>query len=212
MCVGLAVDYAVHFTHFYNEAPGNRFEKAQGALHGVGVSVIGGAVTTAGAAIPMMISPNSQGFHEASPLALQLYNILAAAALCVSVHSEASAIRSVTMHGCTLNLRCIRGPLCPLVLALMHSRYRRECSSSVWRSSLLSSPSSSSSRSSWSAAPRARRATSSLCTVSSAEALPRQARARQRPRREAQWPTERWRSRRMQQRHGPPARVCALVS
>ena len=93
MCVGLAVDYAVHFTHFYNEAPGNRFEKAQGALHGVGVSVIGGAVTTAGAAIPMMISPNSQGFHEASPLALQLYNILAAAALCVSVHSEASAVR-----------------------------------------------------------------------------------------------------------------------
>ena len=68
----------------------------------------------------------------------------------------------------------------------MHSRYRRDCSSSVWRSSLLSSPSSSSSRSSWSAAPRARRATSSLCTVSSAEALPRQARARQRPRREAQ--------------------------
>ena len=56
----------------------------------------------------------------------------------------------------------------------------------MWRSSLLSSPSSSSSRSSWSAAPRARRATSSLCTVSSAEALPRQARARQRPRREAQ--------------------------
>ena len=39
MIVGMAVDYAVHFTHFYNEAQGNRYEKAQGALHGVGVSV-----------------------------------------------------------------------------------------------------------------------------------------------------------------------------
>ena len=28
MAVGLAVDYAVHITHFYNEAAGNRCEKA----------------------------------------------------------------------------------------------------------------------------------------------------------------------------------------
>ena len=76
MCVGLAVDYAVHFTHFYNEAPGNRFEKAQGALHGVGVSVIGGAVTTAAAAIPLMTSPHQQSFYEASLLALQPYTYI----------------------------------------------------------------------------------------------------------------------------------------
>eukprot|EP00964_Phaeocystis_antarctica_P000311 scaffold163_cov69-Phaeocystis_antarctica.AAC.1 len=50
----------------------------------------------------------------------------------------------------------------------MHSFTRRECSSSVWLSSVSSSPSSSSSRSSWSAAPRARRATSSLSSAASA--------------------------------------------
>merc|ERR1719329_787802 len=65
MIVGMAVDYAVHFTHFYNEAQGNRYDKAQGALHGVGVSVVGGAVTTAGAAIPLIFAPNFQFFHQA---------------------------------------------------------------------------------------------------------------------------------------------------
>ena len=65
MVVGMAVDYAVHFTHFYNEAQGNRYEKAQGALHGVGVSVVGGAVTTAGAAIPLIFAPNFEFFHMA---------------------------------------------------------------------------------------------------------------------------------------------------
>lgn len=65
MIVGMAVDYAVHFTHFYNEAEGTRYDKAQGALHGVGVSVVGGAVTTAGAAIPLIFAPNFQFFHQA---------------------------------------------------------------------------------------------------------------------------------------------------
>ena len=45
----MSVDYAAHLVHFYNEMGGDRFDKVQGALHGVGVSVIGGAVTTAGA-------------------------------------------------------------------------------------------------------------------------------------------------------------------
>ena len=92
MCVGLAVDYAVHFTHFYNEAPGNRYEKAQGALHGVGISVVGGAVTTAGAAIPLMAAPNTYSFHQASPLALQPFtHIRRCSPMCI--YSEASAIR-----------------------------------------------------------------------------------------------------------------------
>ena len=38
---------------FYNEMGGTRYEKAQGALHGVGVSVIGGAVTTGGTALSL---------------------------------------------------------------------------------------------------------------------------------------------------------------
>ena len=41
MIVGMSVDYAAHLTHFYNEAGGTRYEKAQGALHGVGLSVVG---------------------------------------------------------------------------------------------------------------------------------------------------------------------------
>ena len=68
MVVGLSVDYAVHVTHFYNEAHGNRYEKAQGALHGVGISVVGGAVTTAGAALPLIFAPNLHFFHQASSL------------------------------------------------------------------------------------------------------------------------------------------------
>ena len=32
---------------------GSRYEKVQGALHGVGVSVIGGAVTTGGTSLPL---------------------------------------------------------------------------------------------------------------------------------------------------------------
>ena len=58
MAVGLAVDYAVHIVHFYNEASGNRYEKSQDALHGVGISIIGGAITTGGAALPLLFCPN----------------------------------------------------------------------------------------------------------------------------------------------------------
>ena len=84
MVVGMAVDYAVHFTHFYNEAHGNRFEKAQGALHGVGVSVVGGAVTTAGAALPLIFAPNFQFFHQAIPLS----PCCTVCTLCVSAHQR----------------------------------------------------------------------------------------------------------------------------
>ena len=87
MVVGMAVDYAVHFTHFYNEAHGSRFEKAQGALHGVGVSVVGGAVTTAGAALPLIFAPNFQFFHQAIPLFILLHRMYV---MCVCA-SEASA-------------------------------------------------------------------------------------------------------------------------
>ena len=53
-------------THFYNEAGGTRYEKAQGALHGVGLSVVGGALTTFCAAIPLLFTQiiffNEMGF------------------------------------------------------------------------------------------------------------------------------------------------------
>ena len=88
MVVGLAVDYAVHFTHFYNEAIGNRYEKAQGALHGVGISVLGGALTTAGAALPLIFAPNFQFFHQALPLILRPIRIRPCVLLCVSVHQR----------------------------------------------------------------------------------------------------------------------------
>ena len=54
LAIGMSVDYAVHLAHFYNEAPGTRYEKAQAALHGVGISVIGGAITTVVAATPLL--------------------------------------------------------------------------------------------------------------------------------------------------------------
>lgn len=56
MVVGMSVDYAAHLTHFYNEAGGTRYEKSQGALHGVGLSVVGGALTTFCAAIPLLFT------------------------------------------------------------------------------------------------------------------------------------------------------------
>jgi len=65
MVIGLAVDYSVHLVHFYNEAPGDRYEKTQHALHGVGISIVGGAVTTGGAAIPLMMAPNFVFFQMA---------------------------------------------------------------------------------------------------------------------------------------------------
>ena len=54
LAVGMSVDYAVHLSHFYNEASGTRYEKTQEALHGVGISVIGGAITTVVAATPLL--------------------------------------------------------------------------------------------------------------------------------------------------------------
>ena len=113
MCVGLAVDPAVHFTHFYNEATGNRFEKTQAALHGVGVSVIGGAVTTAAAAIPLMTSPHAQSFYEASPLALQPYTYIRRCGPYVCICSFRGISNQMRhdarmMH---LEFRCSRGPL-----------------------------------------------------------------------------------------------------
>ena len=65
MAVGLAVDYAVHIVHFYNEANGSRYEKTADALHGVGISVIGGAVTTGGAATPLLFAKNFVFFQMA---------------------------------------------------------------------------------------------------------------------------------------------------
>lgn len=65
LCVGLSVDYAVHLVHFYNEAGGSRYEKAQAAYHGVGISIVGGCVTTAGAAIPLMLAQHTMFFRMA---------------------------------------------------------------------------------------------------------------------------------------------------
>ena len=57
ICVGMSIDYAVHLSHFYNNAVGTRYEKTRDAIHGVGVSVIGGAITTMGAvSLPGQIS------------------------------------------------------------------------------------------------------------------------------------------------------------
>merc|ERR1719240_21792 len=53
LSIGLAVDYDVHITHFYSVASGTRQEKVTEALCGVGVSIIGGALTTMGAGLPL---------------------------------------------------------------------------------------------------------------------------------------------------------------
>jgi len=65
MATGMSVDYAVHLGHFYNDQPGMRFEKAQMALHGVGLSVCGGALTTGGAALPLTLAQHFLFFEEA---------------------------------------------------------------------------------------------------------------------------------------------------
>jgi hypothetical protein len=54
MTIGLAVDYAVHLAHFYNEHPGKRYAKVQAAIHEVGQSVLNGALTTLGAGLPLL--------------------------------------------------------------------------------------------------------------------------------------------------------------
>lgn len=64
MIVGMSVDYAAHLVHFYNEMGGTRYAKVQGALHGVGISVIGGALTTAGAAAPLLFTRHFTFFKE----------------------------------------------------------------------------------------------------------------------------------------------------
>lgn len=55
LVVGMAIDYSVHLAHFYNHAHGTRYEKAREAMFGVGVSVLGGAITTIGAGIPLFM-------------------------------------------------------------------------------------------------------------------------------------------------------------
>lgn len=52
---GMAIDYAVHLAHFYKHASGTRVERATSALHGVGLSIIGGAITTMGAGAPQFM-------------------------------------------------------------------------------------------------------------------------------------------------------------
>ena len=56
LAIGLAVDYDVHLTHFYNEAKGTRREKAIEALSSVGISIVGGACTTMGAGLPLFFT------------------------------------------------------------------------------------------------------------------------------------------------------------
>ena len=55
LVVGMSIDYSVHLAHFYNHASGTRYEKAREAMYGVGVSVLGGAITTIGAGIPLFL-------------------------------------------------------------------------------------------------------------------------------------------------------------
>ncbi|KAG8460874.1 hypothetical protein KFE25_010625 [Diacronema lutheri] len=59
LTIGLAIDYSVHIAHFYNHAPGSRFERAQHAMAEIAVSVIGGAVTTIFAGLPLFAAPTA---------------------------------------------------------------------------------------------------------------------------------------------------------
>lgn len=52
---GMAIDYAVHLAHFYQHADGTRQQRTTSALHGVGLSILGGAVTTMGAGAPQFL-------------------------------------------------------------------------------------------------------------------------------------------------------------
>ena len=55
--VGRAVDYTVHLMHSYSEAGAPaRYQKAQTALTEMGVSVVSGALTTMGAALPLLLA------------------------------------------------------------------------------------------------------------------------------------------------------------
>jgi len=54
MVIGMAIDYAVHMSHAYNEGHGGRKEKCSEAIQGTGISVVSGALTTIGAAIPLL--------------------------------------------------------------------------------------------------------------------------------------------------------------
>merc|ERR1711861_81063 len=54
--MGMSVDYGVHLGHAYNESKGaSRYEKATDAITNLGVSVLGGAVTTIGAGAALFI-------------------------------------------------------------------------------------------------------------------------------------------------------------
>lgn len=54
LCVGLSIDYAVHLSHYYKHAQGDRYQRVEAAVTGVGIGVIGGAVTTIGAGLPLV--------------------------------------------------------------------------------------------------------------------------------------------------------------
>merc|ERR1712196_400960 len=56
--IGMSVDYVVHLAHAYNEQEGSRKEKCREALADVGISIIGGAITTCGAALLLFAPPN----------------------------------------------------------------------------------------------------------------------------------------------------------
>ena len=61
--VGMAVDYAVHVMHTYSESSYvGRFGKAKQALTEMAPSVVGGAITTVGASLPLLFA-NMQFFN-----------------------------------------------------------------------------------------------------------------------------------------------------
>lgn len=59
LTIGLAIDYSVHIAHFYNHGTGSRYERAQHAMAEIAVSVIGGAVTTIFAGLPLFAAPTA---------------------------------------------------------------------------------------------------------------------------------------------------------
>jgi hypothetical protein len=98
--VGMSVDYALHMAHGYHSASGEkRTEKIRGALTHLGVSIIGGAITTAGASIFLFFC-HMYLFIQLGTM--MFMNTLLALFFSMSFMTAVLAVAGPLSHGCDI--------------------------------------------------------------------------------------------------------------
>lgn len=109
--VGMSVDYSVHLVHSYNHSPyPTRLEKTRTALTEMGVSVLGGAVTTFGASVFLFMAEMTFFYQFGLFIGMTIglscvFALVCLMAVLITIGPEGTRVNGNHVFG---DLRCLR--------------------------------------------------------------------------------------------------------